>query len=178
MKSFVVLIVVENLNTNELEIALRSFAHLVAKVTPKHRKALRLQIVDDGQQNLLLQCLLQRFELINYAIVQSQWKPSLTERNVLFAPTLQLDIDTLQQSLHAGVPIITYESNRSKQHIDKSCGVLRPYRSGERAVQEFSTYLNMLYFDPEAQQCLQKGALRRSQRQPIQLPTASLSMAS
>lgn len=178
MKSFVVLIVGKNLNSYELEIALRSFAGLVSKVTPKHRKALQFHLIEDSQQNLMIKRLIERFRLEDYVDVHSHLKASLTECDVLFSPTLHPDTDLLTKSLCAGVPVITYDNNESEEYIDSSCGVLLPYRSGDRAIQEFSDYLKMLYFDPEAQRFLQKGAVRRSQRKSIQLPTASLSMAS
>ena len=178
MRSFVVLTIGKDLHTHELEIALRSFAFMVAKVTPKHRKALRLRLVGDSQQRMLLTHLIQRFELTKYVEWSSPYQTYFTDCHLMFSPTLQLDSVLVQHSLEAGVPVLTYDNSRSEQHIDSSCGVLIPYRSGERAAQTFSDYLRMLYFDPEAQRFLKKGAIRRSQRQPIMLPAAALSLAS
>ncbi|MFK7934728.1 MAG: hypothetical protein AB8G22_14555 [Saprospiraceae bacterium] len=122
--------------------------------------------------------LLQRFELTKYVEWYTHQQPYLTNCQVLFSPTLQPDEPLINTSLEAGIPVLTYDNSTSEQLIDSSCGMLVPYRTGERSAQVFSDYLRMLYFDPEAQRFLSKGAARRSQRQLITMPATTLSMAS
>jgi hypothetical protein len=159
MQSFTILSPLELCSREEMEIILRSFIDLYSTVTNKHRKKMRLLLVGMKSDFKDLVAYYQQevsAEAIQVVDLNSKvW----SESSVLLMPNCHQK-SYIPRSLSAGVPILTYDEIPQKQYIDNSCGMLVKSHSKEHDISQFATFLNMLYFDPEARKMLQKGALR------------------
>ena len=160
MKPFVILSPIGLCSREEVEIILRSFTDLYLGVTNKHRKKLHLLVVNPQEEHLDL-----------LALYRTETNPKaiqITENNflqfenasVIFLPRIRQK-NIIPKALSQGIPILGFDELPLQQFLDNTCGMMVKSHSREHDISQFSGFLSMLYFDPEALLMLKKGAKRR-----------------
>ena len=149
--------------TDDIEIAIEAFADFYHQVTNKHQKCLHLTIIDKSEQGTHFRKLAKELEINEvFTVISCEQQEVLEDfyakSATIILPTRKKLGQLVPEALSFGIPIISFDLEHTKEHIDNSCGMLIRYRSREQSIQDFSRCLKILYFDPEALKILKKGA--------------------
>ena len=166
MFPFTILSLREYTTTKEVELTIRSFSELYHRVTNKHKKKMKLVLIDRGGDLVELNTLINKYEINDAVkIVQPSTfvkiKETFQNASILILPTLRKAINIVPDALSSGLPILSFDGTVQRQYIDNTCGLLVQPQSPEENVDAFSSFMSMLYFDPEARKMLKKGATNK-----------------
>ncbi len=164
MRTFKVLSLGGNCSVEEVEFIIRTFAEMYFSVTNKHRRRMKLILTVETNKFLEVIKGLKSKEISKAIDIyeESQINTLLLEDiGVLFLPSTQGKETQINFSLKNGIPILSFDGLTIRNYVDNSCGFLIKQQSREYSIDSFVKYLSMLYFDPEANKMLKKGALNR-----------------
>ena len=160
---FSVLALGEFIEEEGIETSLGAFSELYHAVTSKHQKQMEMQMIikglktDDIKQQLKNYKIEDKVELINWDN-QQQVELSYENAAVMLLPTKDNLTKIISESFSFGLPVICFENFYNKEIIDPTCGMMVTADSVGENIIEFSNRLRILYFDPEAQKILKRGA--------------------
>ena len=164
-KPFNVVTLGELVSSSELELSLRSFAKFYHTLTAKHKKQTALTIITSRQTASMLQSLVEEFNISNAVCILNKQEKEIEnvylEANLMFLPTFQKINNIINEAFSYGLPVLVYHNPTEKEYIDNTCGLIVKRQSTEQSIEDFCKKMRMLYFDPEAQKILRKGAKRR-----------------
>lgn len=162
MTLFKILSFVDILDQEGIESLIFAFAPIYHQVTPKHKKKLKLVLAGEEKSPLLLRLIKQ--EKIGDAVIfktmfrDASKEEILSDASLLVEPSGNLKRSLIKVAFMHGVPIITFSNDYVKEYIDHTCGMLIRKRSKTDNIEAFSERIEMLYFDPEVQKILSRGA--------------------
>lgn len=167
MTAFRVLSFVDMIDESGLENVIYSFSPIYQNVTPKHKKKMKLVLVGSEKtaeiQNLIRQEKLE--DAVSFEILpKNQEKDQFIKAaSVVIIPSGNLKRNLIKDCFKYGVPIITFFNEYVAEYINNRCGLLIRSKTKEVNTELFTEKLKMLYFDPEVQKILQRGALDQFQ---------------
>ena len=117
-------------------------------------KGLKLDII---QQQIKEYQIEDKVELVNWSD-QEKVESSYRNGSIMVLPSRDNFSKLVSESFSFGLPVICYENNHIEDIVDQTCGMLVPEDNLGESILEFSNLLRILYFDPEAQKILKRGA--------------------
>ncbi len=165
MKQFNVLTLGKYLSDEEFNIVYKAFANLSNDVTPKHRKKMKLFIIDRVEKNSYLYQKSKEnkiddlLEIVNGD--HEDCEEIFENASILLLPGEDAPIKVISKSFSYSIPILGYHHLKEQDLVDQTCGMLVRHRNERDTVLEFSHLLNILYFDMEVRKILERGALEK-----------------
>ncbi|MEM9820467.1 MAG: hypothetical protein AAF985_05325 [Bacteroidota bacterium] len=143
----------------------QSFKELYKGVTPKHRKRMRLFIVDDFENNAQIWNRAAGYDIEEAITILNKDLDELEEimRNgsALFMPGDRIPVRLISRAFSYGLPIIGYHQLQDFDLVDQTCSMLVRYRDRYQTITEFTQMLRILYFDPEVRKILKRGTIQK-----------------
>jgi len=164
MKTFNILTSFSGLSDLQKEIALRAFNSLLEGLTPKHKKKIALLIIGEPSCS---QSIAQQFvkdqptNPIDYISRDELTEAHFEQAEIYLCLGYSQKNKFEKMALSYGLPILGYESLKSKISLDYSCSILIKKQSPELTVGTITHFMRMLFFDPEATKMLSKGAVSK-----------------
>ena len=166
MTRFAIITAGDIVSERELEITIQSFANFFHSVTKRHQNYLQLKIITNNSNTAIILHLAKHYKVLNATKVLSYQNKDAVETAFEEASLLCLPkFDNLEYfiplAFSHGVPILAYENSLEEKLIDNTCGLSVPNRSTEQSANDFYKTMKMLYFDPEVQKILKRGAHKK-----------------
>ena len=160
---FSVLALGEFIDDEGIDIALGAFSELYFNVTNKHQKKMEMMLITKGEKLDAIQQKIKNYqidskvELVDWSN-QDKIESSYRNGSVMLLPSKDNFSKLVSESFSFGLPVICYENNHIEDIVDQTCGMLIPEDNTGESIIKFSNLLRILYFDPEAQKILKRGA--------------------
>lgn len=152
----------EYLTEEEKVTAIRGFAEFYNDQTPKHQKRIKLEWLTKDSVTLEEdKVLFRKYGINSDKIVNVHLdNKSLFFKQVkmILHTTIYKAKDVISDSFSASIPVITVDSDYSREYVDMSCGIILKGRSKEQCICEIAEILDMLYHDSGVVRILSKGA--------------------
>ena len=160
---FSVLALGEFIDDEGIDIALGAFSELYHTVTSKHQKRMEMMLITKGLKTEAIQEQIKTYQIENKVQLvnwneQEKVEDSYRNSSVMLLPSKDNFSKLVSESFSFGLPVICYENDHIADIIDQTCGMLVSEDSSGETILEFSNLLQILYFDPEAQKILKRGA--------------------
>lgn len=151
---------------NIVHTTIKSFAHLFNNVSPKHKRRIKMIFVEEAEFIPKLKALLRFSGLENANIVIDRSvidgvEGAYNDASIFLFPGIPSCNKIIPEALSFGLPILTFDTPSCKEYLDKSCSMLVRKQKYSDQSEEFAEMMEMLYFDPQVQQLMAKGAAHK-----------------
>lgn len=157
------------LDEEEYDIVCQSFRELYKNVTPKHRRNMRLVVIDEFENNAFLWKKAEEHGIENVLTIVNkeidEVGPILENASVLLMPGDRIPVRLISKSFSYGIPIIGYHHLQDFDLVDQTCSMLVRFRNRYQVITEMTQMLKILYFDPEVRKILKRGTAMKYQSQ-------------
>ena len=163
LKPIIVLSPGSFIDKKSIDVAIKSFANLYHRLTPKHQRRLTLCIIEEEEDVPFLNRKLEEENIQAVSKIINRNDINNTElayksASVFLFPSKDSGYKIIQEALSFGLTILTFEHEDTKKELDSSCSILIRQSEEGREYETFSKKLEMLYFDQEVLEILKKGA--------------------
>ena len=157
------------LKVSNFKTILEAFARIYNNVTPKHQRRLHLKIISERHHHDSIMDLVELNKISERVFLIQPVDKHLVTRAYESASVMLLPVDeeiaaSIPSVFNCGIPIICFDNPTTRQYLDATCAMLIPEQNHTvlteiRLVDIFAEKIEMLYFDPEVQKVLKKGAV-------------------
>ncbi len=164
MTHFNVLVDANNMLDDDLKSVVSCLSSLLYSFTSKHQRKTIFSFDIEENRIAVLRNFCELQEISDFVVVvDAATVGDMAKNFAVYVDFVdRVPLDSIMSMMSFGVPFLGLVTPDRKENLDNTCSILIPNKASVDTYSEVSTYLRMLYFDPEVRKILKKGALKNS----------------
>lgn len=170
MGDFTVVSLGRFISQDSFPLVMDTYLKFLKELTPKYKKKTQFYILEKYEFLEGTSLLIEKFNLQDCIQLvstseQDRVKEIYTKGSLLFLPVKKEIGHIIAEAYSFSLPILTFDSFGNEEYVDQTCGMLLPFESEAKAIEEFKDKLKLLIFDPDALAFLNKGAKNKHKKE-------------